>query len=299
MQDNIVTETKDVYSLVTDRIIELLEVGTIPWRKPWTEAGLPKNLISKRPYRGINYILLNSLGYAQNLFLTWKQLKTINGSVKKGEKGIIIVFQKMMEYETMKEGEKKKERKSLLRYYKVFNVSQCKDIPEAFFPKIEERNNQPLGECEKIVKEMPLCPVIKHVDEDAYYVPSLDYINMPQMSTFNSSQNYYGTLFHELIHSTGHPKRISRKEVYDNPRFGSDFYTLEELVAEMGSCYLKSHTSVSTEDLENSAAYIQGWLEVLKGDKRFVIKAASQAQHAVEYILNLKSETNEEAEHLP
>src|SRR5438128_2706093 len=97
MQDNNVPIIKDVYSLVTDKIIEMLEAGTIPWRKPWTEAGLPRNLLSKRPYSGINLLLLNSMAFAHNFFLTWKQIKTIGGSVKKGEKGIIVVFQKMME----------------------------------------------------------------------------------------------------------------------------------------------------------------------------------------------------------
>ncbi|MCW3109245.1 MAG: hypothetical protein JWQ09_3751 [Segetibacter sp.] len=235
------------------------------------------------------------MGFAQNLFLTWKQLKTVGGSVKKGEKGIIVVFTKMMEKEADKEGGKKAERRMLLRYYKVFNVSQCTDIPTALMPTVEERNNDPVLECESVIHEMPCCPQIVHEDEDAYYVPSMDYINMPRMQTFDSSENYYGTLFHKLIHSTGHPTRIGRKEVYDNPRFGSDFYTIEELVAEMGACYLKSYTGIPVVELENSAAYIQGWLEVLNGDKRFVIKAASQAQRAVSYILKT-NETMEEHE---
>ncbi|MCW3108359.1 MAG: hypothetical protein JWQ09_2865 [Segetibacter sp.] len=297
MQGSNALVTKDVYALVTDKIIELLEAGTIPWRKPWTEAGLPRNLLSMKPYSGINLLLLNSMGFAQNLFLTWKQLKTIGGSVKKGEKGTMVVFQKMLKSETVKEGKKKVEKKILLRYYTVFNVGQCKEIPEAIFPKVEERNNEPLLECASIINEMPLCPQIIHVDEDAYYVPSMDYINMPEMQTFDSSENYYGTLFHELIHSTGHPDRIGRKEVYDDPRYGSDLYSLEELVGEMGSCYLKSYTGISIDDLSNNAAYIQGWLEVFNGDKRFVIKAASQAQKAVEYILKV-NESKEEQEQI-
>jgi antirestriction protein ArdC len=297
MQNENTTVTKDVYSLVTEKIIELLESGTIPWRKPWTDAGAPKNLISKRPYRGVNILLLNSLGFSQNLFLTWKQLKTIGGSVKKGEKGILVVFNKMIEQQKEKDGETKIERKSFLRYYKVFNVAQCTDIPPAFIPVSEPREYEPLYECEHIIEAMPDCPLIRHEDDEAYYVPAMDYINMPNMNSFETGVEYYGTLFHELIHSTGHEKRIGRKEVFQNPHFGSDMYSLEELVAEMGSCYLKSHTGIPISDLDNSAAYIQNWLQVLKGDKRFIITSASKAQQAVEYILKVP-EAKEESEQL-
>ena len=291
MQNNIPSVPTDAYSLVTDKIIELLESGTIPWRKPWTEAGIPMNLISKRPYRGINLLLLNSLGYDQNLFLTWKQLKTISGSVKKGEKGIIVVFNKIIESQKEKEGDTKIERKSFLRYYKVFNVAQCIDIPSGFIPPSEKREHEPMYECESIIEGMTDCPLIRHEDNEAYYVPAMDYINMPNISSFDSSPNYYGTLFHELIHSTGHQKRISRKEVYQNPHYGTEMYSMEELVAEMGSCYLKSHTGIPIADLDNSAAYIRDWLEVFKGDKRFVVMAASRAQQAVEYILQIPNQS--------
>ncbi len=285
--------TIDVYSVVTDKIIELLEAGTIPWRKPWTDAGVPMNLISKRPYRGINLLLLNSLGYEQNLFLTWKQLKTISASVKKGEKGIIVVFNKIIEYQTEKDGETKVERKSFLRYYKVFNVAQCNNIPSAFMPVREQKDHVPLDDCKRIIEEMNNCPSIRHEDNEAYYVPAMDYINMPIISSFDSAVNYYGTLFHELIHSTGHQKRIGRKEVFQNPRYGTEMYSLEELVAEMGSCYLKSHTGIPIAELDNSVAYIHDWLEVFKGDKRFVVLAASRAQQAADYILKVTDEKEE------
>ncbi|MEO6730314.1 MAG: zincin-like metallopeptidase domain-containing protein [Ferruginibacter sp.] len=285
MQTENTSVASDVYSLVTDKIIELLEAGTIPWHKPWTDAGLPRNLISKRPYRGINHLLLNAMGFSQNQFLTWKQLKTIGGSVKKGEKGILVVFNKMIEQQ--KEGETKIEKKSFLRYYKVFNVAQCNDIPSAFIPPSEQRDHEPLYECEQIIEGMADCPLIRHEDDEAHYVPALDYINMPHLSSFDSSPDYYGTLFHELIHSTGHQKRIGRKEVYENPHYGTEMYSLEELVAEMGSCYLKSHTGIPIAELENNAAYIRDWLEVFKGDKRIVVMAASRAQQAVEYILKV------------
>jgi antirestriction protein ArdC len=297
MQTDNTAVALDVYSLVTEKIIELLEAGTIPWRKPWTDAGPPMNLVSKRPYRGINLLLLNSLGYSHNLFLTWKQLKTIGASVKKGEKGIIVVFNKMIEHQVEKNGQTKIERKAFLRYYKVFNVGQCTDVPSAFIPPREDHIVEPLVACDQVIAGMADCPLIRHETHEAFYAPALDYINMPPLSSFDSSPDYYGTLFHELVHSTGHPKRIGRKEVYQNADFGSEMYSLEELVAEMGSCYLKSHTGIPIAELDNNAAYIKSWLEVFKGDKRFVVTAASRAQQAVEYILKVP-EPKEESEQL-
>jgi antirestriction protein ArdC len=289
MSDQNEKKQVDVYEVVTNRIIELLEQGTVPWRRPWTEKGLPMNAISKRPYRGINMMLLNSYDYPHNRFMTWKQIKTIGGSVKRGETGILVVFTKMIDKEVEKNGKKEIERKSILRYYKVFNIDQCTDIPEEFLPK-QNTQIEPLLECVAIVEGMKDAPNIVHKKPDAFYVPSEDYINMPKMKTFGSREDYYSTLFHELIHSTGHQSRLARKEIYENPKFGTDMYSLEELVAEIGSCYLKSYSGLAISDMSNNAAYINSWLSVFKGDTRILIKAASKAQKAVEYILNPKVE---------
>ncbi len=300
MQSDITPSVTDVYSIVTNKIIELLEAGTIPWRKPWTDAGLPMNLITKRHYRGINVLLLNSLGYEQNLFLTWKQLKTIGGSVKKGERGIIVVFNKMIEQQKeADEGETTIQKKSLLRYYKVFNISQCTNIPSAFIPNEERRSIEPIIACEMILENMTDCPPIRYEAPEAYYVPSLDYINMPKMESFISSLEFYSTLWYEVIHSTGHQKRLGRKEVFQNPKFGTDMYSMEELVAEIGSCYLKSHVGIPIEELANSAAYVANWLQVLKGDKRFIVIASSKAQHAVEYVLGTSGQQDATSTTLP
>ena len=280
----------DVYQLVTDRIIELLEQGTVPWRQGWTDKGLPMNAISKRPYRGINMMLLNACDYAHNLFLTWKQIKTISASVIKGEKGIPVVFTKMLEKEVVKGGKKEIEKRPILRYYKVFNIAQCTDIPEPFMPK-ENGGAVLLPGCASIIEGMKDAPQIVHKKPGSFYLPSQDYINMPRMKTFESSEDYYSTLFHELIHSTGHQSRLARKEVCQNPKFGTEMYSLEELVAEIGSCYLKSYCGLSIADMSNNAAYIKSWLSVFENDTRILIKAASRAQQAVEYILNPKVET--------
>jgi antirestriction protein ArdC len=284
------TKPVDVYALVTNRIIELMEAGTVPWRKPWTERGIPMNAISKRPYRGINTMLLNSYDFPHNLFLTFQQIKAIGGSVLKGEKGIFVVFTKMTEKEVEKNGSMEKEKKYMLRYYKVFNLQQCKDIPPEFMPKENNLTLEPLQECYAIAEGMKDAPKIVHKKADAFYVPSEDYINMPKPKSFKSNEDYYGVLFHELIHSTGHQSRLARKEVYENPSFGSLPYSLEELIAEIGGCYLKSYSGLPIADMSNSVAYINGWLTVFKGDKRILIKAASQGQMAVDYILNPKVE---------
>ena len=126
-------KTVDVYELVNNRIKELLEAGTIPWRKPWTEWGLPKNAISKRAYRGVNLMLLNVLDFEHNLFLTRHQIKELGASVLKGEKGQFVIFTKMIEVD--QKDTAVKEKKSILRYYKVFNIAQCKDLPIDLIPK--------------------------------------------------------------------------------------------------------------------------------------------------------------------
>jgi antirestriction protein ArdC len=289
MSDQKETKPVDVYQVITNRIIELLEQGTVPWRKPWTDKGLPMNAITKRPYRGINMMLLNSLDYPHNLFMTWKQIKTIGGSVKRGETGLFVVFTKMIDKEVDRNGKKEIERKSILRYYKVFNIDQCTDIPVPFLPK-ENTEVVPLLECASIIGCMKDAPKIVHKKSGAFYMPPEDYINMPRMKTFATSEDYYGTLFHELIHSTGHQSRLSRKEIYENPKFGTDMYSLEELVAEIGSCYLKSYAGLPIADMANNASYIQSWLDVFASDTKILIKAASRAQQAVEYILNPKVE---------
>lgn len=283
-------QTQDVYALATNKIIEHLEKGTVPWKIPWTKTGLPQNLISKKHYRGINLWLLNACGYSRNLFLTFKQLKELGGSVKKGEKAHIVLFWKWIERKdrTTKElanskPQEGKHKIPLLRYYLVFNIDQCIGIPETNIPELQQIN-ETLTHCENLLEGMPHVPVIEHKKQEAYYHPDKDIINMPRMETFVCSEKYYITLFHELIHSTGHERRLNRKELLGG-RFGSKKYSEEELVAEIGASYLASHTGIVIDDFADNAAYISGWLEVLKNDMRFIVKASALAQRAVEYIL--------------
>jgi len=287
MQESTIIIPNDVYSRVTNRIIELLEKGVIPWRQPWQPNGMPKNLISQRPYTGINAMLLNSLEFTQNHFLTWHQLRQIGGHVKKGEKGALIVFQTKTEKVTEKNNELVVEKRSILKYYFVYNVEQCVNIPVKYLQYTKIPKEIVNKSCEKIIQEMPLCPTIYYRGGEAYYVPKHDYINMPKLQFFESMEAFYETLFHELVHSTGASHRLARKSVYEDINFGSETYSFEELIAEIGSCYLTTIGGVGLGNLENNASYIQGWLNVLQNDKKFIIQAASKAQRAVEYILNI------------
>lgn len=283
------TKRVDVYQIVTDRIVELLEQGTIPWQKPWTDAGMPANLISKRAYRGINLWLLLSLGYERNLFLTWDQIKKLGGSVKQGEHGHIVIYWKQPpKNESPKPEETTAQPRSpILRYYKVFNVSQCRDIPGDLIEPLEKSELLPVVHCEAIITGMPNAPDIRSLEPSAYYHIEEDYINMPMRESFKTIEGYYTTLFHELVHSTGHEKRLNRKSVMDMAEFGSELYSMEELIAELGAAYLASLTSIASDEFKNSAAYIEGWLKKLKSDKRFIVQASGQAQGAVDSILDL------------
>src|ERR1043165_1346982 len=291
MESNNTSSTKvDVYQIVTDRIIELLEQGTVPWQKPWTEAGVPANLLSKRPYRGINLWLLLSLNYERNLFLTWDQLKKIGGSVKKEEKGQVVIFWKNVKKQPEELDEKGQPKTiAVLRYYKVFNVAKCREIPSELFPESTQPNENfnPIQECESIVHNMPGCPSIQYKAERAYYDIENDLINMPKKKSFKQNKAYYSTLFHELVHSTGHEKRLNRPSVTEMAEFGSEPYSIEELVAELGAAYLCSFTGILTAQIKESASYIKGWLSKLKDDKRFIIRASGYSQRAVDHILNI------------
>ncbi len=287
MDSNNSSSTKvDVYAIVTNRIIELLESGNVPWQKPWADAGVPANLLSKRPYRGINLWLLLSLNYERNLFLTWDQLKKIGASVKKGEVGHVVIYWKTPpKNEDVVDGEKEK-KIPILRYYKVFNVSQCHSLPENLIEPLVAKEHDPIAECEAIISFMPQCPPIKHKEQLAFYHIEEDYINMPKKKLFKTTEGYYATLFHELVHSSGSEKRLNRKTITEMQEFGSEAYSIEELVAELGSAYLSSFTGILNAEIGNKAAYINGWLAKLKNDKRFMVQASGQAQRAVDFIIN-------------
>jgi antirestriction protein ArdC len=280
-----------VYEIITNRIIEKLEVGIIPWHKPWRSVeGMPKNLISKKEYRGINVFMLAVQGYESPYWLSCKQAGELGGNVKKGEKGTPVIFWNWIN-QVDDEGIEK--NIPFLRYYTVFNVAQCENIDESKIPVVAAIHNNfdHIAECEAIIANMPNCPEIQQGKQRASYNPLTDIISMPRFDSFVTAEEFYSTLYHEAIHSAGSEKRLNRLN-NNISSFGNEEYSKEELVAEMGAAFLCGLVGIENITLNNSAAYIQGWLKALKDDKKLVIMAAAQAQKAADYILMVNKETN-------
>ncbi len=286
-----------VYQVITDRIVAQLEAGAIPWRKPWSgERFHPCNAVSKRPYRGINTFLLGCCNdHASPFWLTFKQAKELGGTVKKGEKSMPVVFWKWQEREDKDTGKKKDV--PIVRYYNVFNVSQC-DLPQDKLPELPAEKTYdftPIEACDRVVHEMAKCPTLRNDSHSAYYRPSEDTVFMPPAVRFEKPEEYYSTLFHELTHATGHASRLDRASITELAAFGTPTYSKEELIAEMGAAFLCGHCGIEQATLENSTAYIKGWLTKLKGDSRLVIHAAAAAQNAADFVLG-KSHDKDHAE---
>lgn len=254
----------------------------MPWRKPWTvQTGLPRNLISKKPYRGINTFLLHAMHYESPFWLTYRQAMELGGHVRKGEKSCPVIFWKQLEHEDKQTGEK--EKIPMMRFYFVFNVAQCEGLKNAPAPVTETPTSAP----EEIIAAMPQRPEIKHGMTAAFYSPSADTVSMPDRARFEKDAGYFGTLFHELVHSTGHASRLNRPTLTESAGFGSNPYCKEELIAEMGAAFLCGHAGIGETILENSAAYVQNWLEQLQNDKKLIVQAAGQAQRAADFILGV------------
>ena len=275
----------NIYQEVTDRIIEQLKNGEIPWNKPWTDiASGAFNRVSKKPYSLLNQMLLLHDGE----YATYKQWAELGGQVRKGEKSEIVVFWKIVQIEEdNSNGEKEKKSIPILKYYRVFHISQVDGVEPLTINPIE---HEPIEEAERIKREYMEREglQIKNVlSNSAFYSPMGDYINMPLMEQFTDINEYYSTLFHEATHSTGHKNRLNR---FGNDTklaaFGSQDYSKEELVAELGASFLMNHIGIDTDKtFKNSAAYIQGWLAALSNDNRLIVSAASRAEKAVKFIL--------------
>jgi len=289
---------KDIYQMVTDLILEKLENGIVPWKQNWSEMGAPANYVTKKDYRGINLWILLSLKHGIPYYLTFKQASALGGKIKKGSKGLPVcywnyTFKHKITGKRLSEEEAKVvlpenlERSAYLKYYTVFNVSDTEGI-DFKFPEINNScEATTIEKCEQIINEMLLPPKIKSVKNFPYYSPKRDFINMPAMVQFKSPKSYYSVLFHELVHATGHPKRLNRPEIANFNPYGSEAYSREELTAEMGAGFLNNYSGILSEDLiDDSASYIDGWLKVLKNDKKLILEAAGKAQKAVDYILD-------------
>lgn len=273
--------SKKIYEMVTNQIIERLEEGTIPWNMPFRN-GIARNWKTQKPYRGINALLLNGGEYA-----TFKQIKEAGGKVKKGEKSQIVVFWKMLDIEDEETGQE--ERIPMLRYYRVFQVGTQ---TEGIEPKqeIETFEHDPIESAEQLIDNYIGKPRITFEEGGAYYQPFFDKVNVPPKTSFPKIHDYYSTLFHELVHSTGHAERLNREGVSQMDKFGSERYSKEELVAEIGASMLCGVVGIENKTIDNSASYIASWLKVLRNDKTMIIKASQQAQKACDHIQSIKFE---------
>lgn len=278
-----------VYEVITNRIIEQLEAGTAPWHRPWRingKNGLPRNLVTMREYRGVNvWILLSSgSGFSSPYWVTYRQAQMVGGNVRMGEKGLPVVYWKIGARE-VEDGDQVVEKPSVLcRQYTVFNIEQCEGLRLQPTP-LKEILIEPIEACERVVSNWQRKPTITHGGDCASYSKVLDMVRMPERECFDSAEEYYSTLFHELTHSTGHPNRLNRSTLTDFERWVDETYSREELCAEMGAAYLAGYCGIDGKTLTNSASYLANWLHALRQDSRLVIVAASQAQKAEDMIL--------------
>ena len=279
---------KSVYEMVTERIIVQLEQGIIPWEKPW--SGIRSgayNRISKKSYSLINQMMLLHKGE----YATFKQWQQLGGTVRRGEKSEIVVFWKIQTVEEESEnGTKTTKNIPLLRYYNVFHISQVDGVEPLSKDALKEI--EPIEEAEKILADYITrehITLINKASNKAYYSPTNDLIHLPLIEQFRDASEYYSTAFHEATHSTMKESRCNRMEDRKGKlvAFGSDEYSKEELVAEIGSANIMNILGIETKkSFRNSSAYIQNWLSVLRNDVKFIVSASSKAEKAVKYILN-------------
>lgn len=278
-----------VYKIIQDKFINSIQdvidgkEKLLPWQKSWVGT-MPINYVTRRPYSGVNTLLLEG-----GEWLTFNQIKELSKKdskirLKKGSKGSMIVFWKIVEKENE---EKETESFPMLRYYYVYSASDVDGI-ESKLPI--NKTNTSLEEVDKVVDDYILKEGIKldirEGSNRAFYQPASDRIVVPNINQFKSSRHYYRTLFHELTHSTGHESRLKRFNSNRTVNFGSEDYSKEELVAEIGSQMILGHLNINEETIhENSLTYVYGWMKVIKEDISLIISASSQAQKASDYIL--------------
>lgn len=288
----------NTYETITNCIIAQLEQGSIPWRKDWASpasSGAPINKLTGKRYRGINFVSLLCAGSSSNEWLTYKQAQELGGNVRRGETGSPIVF--WSTWQAKDKGSKsedtgevsesaEKSGPGFLKQYYVFNLSQIDGMTQEL--PFDRPEFDPIQAAETLASAYlsNQGPTLAHGGGKAFYNPSQDAVQMPNRCDFQTAHGYYSTLFHEFAHSTGHPLRLDRKEKFAHAGFGSKGYAEEELLAEFSAGFLCAEAGISNDRLiENQAAYIANWLNVLKGDSRVAIFAAQRAQKAADYIL--------------
>lgn len=287
-----------VYDKIADQIIAAIEEsGELPWQRPWDATGADAPVsVHGRAYRGINRLILGlesmRRGYEDNRWITFKQAAKAGGKLKEGiHRGATpVILWKPMEKEVIRDGKAETERFFITRYYNVFNVEQWNGLD---YEKVERDHHEwdEIEECEKVLSEMPQCPRINHAGVRAFYSPVTDEVTMPAQDRFENPEDYYGVLFHELAHSTGHQSRLNRKGITEVTGFGSEDYSQEELVAEISSAFVCGRIGIDTPKRQgDNVNYVAHWLKVLKADKKMIVYAAQRASKAADWIFNEKGD---------
>ena len=273
----------DIYSAVTDRIIQQMEQGILPWAKPWSGiTGGAYSGTTGKPYSLLNQMLLSKPG----AYYTFSQIQKLGGSIRKGEKSQMVVFWKQIPVKDQdsQTGEIKENLIPMLRYYNVFHIDQCDGLACTDIPEEQLHNDEDADSIIKAYLDRSGVTLIQRVSDEAYYSPSRDCVVLPLPEQFKSMEERYSTAFHELAHSTGHQSRLDRLRA--TAHFGNESYSKEELVAEITATALMNYTGLETKGtFRNSAAYIQSWLTALRNDKRMIVSASGAASKAFEYII--------------
>ena len=281
------TEKKDVFQRVTDQIVKAIEEGAGAYRMPWRTSGRfpssPINAVTKRPYRGINVLILWALAqeknYKSGTWATYKQWQELGAQVRKGEKSANVVFWKFFDrvQESENDEETTSKRIPMARDYWVFNADQVEG-----YRRTEET---PLSKEERIEQADEFFRAvgvkIKNGENGAFYRPAEDAVFMPPFEAFKEALFYYSVLSHETTHWTGAPHRLNRDMSH---RFGTEGYAMEELVAELGAAFLCAELGLPSDPRKDHAPYISSWLKALKNDKRAIFTAAAKAQEAVDFL---------------
>lgn len=279
----------DLYTRITDSILSQLEAGVRPWTQPWIKSASVSRPLrhNGEPYSGINVLLLwseaTARGFQSDTWMTFRQALALNACVRKGEKGSTVVYAGALDRSVdLEEREDEVRRVPFLKAYTVFNIEQIDGLDGRFAPvSVPEINSvQRVDRAEAFFAAVGAD--VRHGGGSAYYAPEADYVQMPPFESFVDPQAYYATLGHELTHWTRHATRLDRD--FGRRRHGDAGYAREELVAELGAAFLCAELGLALEPREDHAAYIGSWLEILRGDKRFIISAASHAQKAVDHL---------------
>ncbi|MFY0481676.1 zincin-like metallopeptidase domain-containing protein [Flavobacterium sp. PLA-1-15] len=327
--------SNDVYDMITNLVMNTIKkVGHLPWQKEWQGSGgkQARNYVTKKPYSGINFMLLNfdvlfdendepylvPVEFENPYYLTFNQIKEAKATLKKGSKARnVIYYTPLFVYDDgntkIKTSDKVKysafikengidpadlkfyaSQIPIVKYYNVYKADDCTGLK---FPAVKEKETTPIESAQAIIDHYPNPPKYTFIGTDAKYTPSLDEVNMPSIKAFTQESFYYSTYFHEIIHSTGHSKRLDRgndTRKRDGSIEDKKAYAFEELVAELGAVFLCSESGILFHTIENSAKYLNGWnkrlLSYLQEDNKMFFKASAQAQKASNWILDLDAD---------